>query len=240
MADAVVAMEPVVRSNLTSQVIESVKAYITANDLAPGARLPGERDLAATLGVSRTVAREALKALEAVGILRISAGNGIYVAEHVFPALVDHISFALLRSPQEFRHLLRTRMAIEVGALEEVLENIDEGDLEALELACAKLESAESAGEYVAAEMEFHGGIIAATRNPLLVSLSSLLREFFLSVVPIVNIDRIRQDAVIDANRHRDILDALRRRDIPLARSIISDHIQHQDGPLEEVVASAM
>jgi GntR family transcriptional regulator, transcriptional repressor for pyruvate dehydrogenase complex len=240
MADAVIALEPVVRSNLTSQVVESIKAYITANDLAPGARLPGERELARTLGVSRAVTREALKALEAVGILRICAGNGIYTAEHVFPALVDHISFALLRSPQEFQHLLRTRMAIEIGALEEVLEKIDEVDLAALELACVRLESAESVDEYVAAEMEFHGGIIAATRNPLLVSLSSLLREFFLSVVPIVNVDRIRQDTVIDANRHREILDALRRRDLPLARSIISAHIQHQDGPLEEVVRSAV
>lgn len=230
MTDTLFEFEPVVRTNLTSQVVDSIKGYIAANDLAPGARLPGERELARTLGVSRTVCREALKSLEAVGLLEISAGNGVFVADQVYPALLDHISFALQRSPQEFRHLLRTRVAIEVGALEEVLDNILDSDFEALELSCRALERASNPEEYVAAEMDFHGGIIAASRNPLLIELSSLLREFFLNVVPIVNVDRIPQSTVIDAQHHREVMGALRQKDLQLARSLLSAHIQHQDG----------
>ncbi len=230
MTSETIGMEPVVRTNLTSQVVDSIKGFITANDLAPGAKLPGERELARTLGVSRAVTREALKALEAVGIVDISAGNGIYVSDSVCPTLVDHISFSLQRFPQDLRHLCMTRLAIEVGALEEVLANIDESDFAKLESSCYMLEHAKCVDDWITAEMEFHGGLVAASRNPLLIELSALLRDFFLNVAPIVNIDRISEDTAIDANHHREILDALRIRDLSLARSRLGDHIGHQDG----------
>ncbi len=226
MTTEAIGLEPVVRTNLTTQVVDSIKGYITANDLAPGSKLPGERELARTLGVSRAVTREALKTLEAVGIVEISAGNGVYVSDRVGPALFNHISFALMRFPQEFRHLAMTRLAIEVGALGEVLANINDTDFSKLENTCRRLECARCADEYIAAEMEFHGGLIAASRNPLLIELCALLREFFLDEADMVNVSRIPEDVVIDANSHREILDALRVRDLSLARSRLCHHIE--------------
>jgi len=221
-----IGMEPAVRTNLTSQVVDSIKGYITANDLTPGSKLPGERELARTLGVSRAVTREALKTLEALGVVEISAGSGVYVSDRVGPALFNHISFALMRFPQELSHLAMTRLAIEVGALGEVMANIDDLDFAKLENSCCMLERARSADEYVAAEMEFHGGLIAASRNHLLIELCALLREFFINEVHMVDVDRISEDVLIDANNHREILDALRRQDLSLARNRLSYHIE--------------
>ncbi len=62
------------------RVAEQVERYVQGNGLAPGDRLPGERELCELLGVSRASVREALRALEARGVVRVQHGKGVFVA----------------------------------------------------------------------------------------------------------------------------------------------------------------
>jgi len=70
-------IEPVRRVNLTAKVMDSIKEYIASNDLGPGDRLPSEKVLTSSLNVSRNILREALKSLEAVGLIQIRVGDGM-------------------------------------------------------------------------------------------------------------------------------------------------------------------
>lgn len=65
---------------LFTRVAEQVERYIATNGLVPGDRLPGERDLCALLGVSRTSVREALRSLQARGVVTVRHGKGVFVA----------------------------------------------------------------------------------------------------------------------------------------------------------------
>src|SRR5579885_3166752 len=71
------AVEP---RRLYRQIADQIRALIGRGVVAPGARLPAERDLARQLGVSRPSLREALIALEVEGLLDVRVGSGIYVA----------------------------------------------------------------------------------------------------------------------------------------------------------------
>jgi DNA-binding FadR family transcriptional regulator len=101
-----IEIAPVQRAQLTEQVIERIKEYIEANDLRPGAKLPGERELSQSLGVSRNVTREAIRALQATGILDIQPGNGIFVAEFGFEALANHFNFVIRSQQHQLQFLV--------------------------------------------------------------------------------------------------------------------------------------
>ncbi len=122
-------IEPVRRVNLTAKVMDSIKEYIASNDLGPGDRLPSEKVLTSSLNVSRNILREALKSLEAVGLIQIRVGDGMYVSSFDYASVVDHISFALLRNDPDMSHFLQARLVIEVGMMELVTENVDEPSL---------------------------------------------------------------------------------------------------------------
>ncbi len=66
---------------LFTRVAEQVERYIATNGLAPGDRLPGERELCGLLGVSRTSVREALRSLQARGMVSVQHGKGVFVAK---------------------------------------------------------------------------------------------------------------------------------------------------------------
>ena len=97
---------PVRRVNLMAQVIESLKAYIVENNLTAGSRLPTEKELITMLGVSRNILREALKSLQAVGLIEIRVGDGTYVTDFDYSRIMSHISSVLARKRTDLRYFI--------------------------------------------------------------------------------------------------------------------------------------
>ena len=75
------------RSPLQSEIIRFIQNYISENGLTQGDKLPSQEQLIAMMGVSRTSLREAVKTLEAKGILTVLNGKGIYIADNHREAL---------------------------------------------------------------------------------------------------------------------------------------------------------
>src|SRR5665213_2193187 len=73
------AVAPIERSKLTTSVFERLLSYVVGGDWKPGARIPPERDLCQQLGIARTSLREALKAMELIGMLDSRIGDGTFV-----------------------------------------------------------------------------------------------------------------------------------------------------------------
>jgi len=214
-------LEPVRRMNLTAQVMESVKSYITANDLLPGARLPTEKELTVKLGVSRNILREALKSLEAVGLIEIKVGDGMYVSDFDYSSVVTHISFALSRNEQELEHFIKARLIIEVGALELVAGTVQDADIATLEEFNGNVESATTVEERAEADLEFHRELLAVADNPILSEFGSFLGRFFMEAQYLTG-----QEAKFGtAQAHRSLIAALKARDAELAKQIMTKHI---------------
>ena len=102
---------------VTDKAIEKLKVMISSGELRPGQRLPREPDLAASLGLSRSSLREAVRALSLVRILDVRQGDGTYVSDLSAESLVDTLSFIV-----EFQHdssvleLLEVRRILEPAA----------------------------------------------------------------------------------------------------------------------------
>ena len=99
--------------NLSSQLIDTMTTLIEENNWSPGSKLPNEVELAASLGVSRNIMREAMKILENFGILESKAGIGTFVSETALSAIRNMRFFDNLKSNTSIETILETRIIIE-------------------------------------------------------------------------------------------------------------------------------
>ena len=108
-----------------SFIRDQMKSYILERGLKAGDPLPNEQELMAQLGVGRHPLREAMKALQAVGIIEIRHGYGTYVGEVSLQSLEDGLAFRMSQSMagdlRDVQNVLEVRQAIEVGLADDVV-----------------------------------------------------------------------------------------------------------------------
>jgi GntR family transcriptional repressor for pyruvate dehydrogenase complex len=173
-----IALEPVARQRLTDGAATALREFIVKNRLAPGTRLPAEPSLAASLGVSRNVLRQAVASLNGVGMLRVTQGSGTYVADIADSDVFQHIAAWIGTESLSESDYLEVRVIWERGLYELVMERASVADLDRLdEIASAMLEAEEP--ELSALHEEFHHTLLSATGNPFLVTLGTILQKFF-------------------------------------------------------------
>lgn len=101
-------------------VQEELKRYILANNLKPGDHLPTEQDLVQQLGISRTSLREALKSLQALGLIDAKPGEGMVVRAFNFDAVLGNLSYGMIFEKTELMDLLEIRETLELKFLDKV------------------------------------------------------------------------------------------------------------------------
>jgi GntR family transcriptional regulator, transcriptional repressor for pyruvate dehydrogenase complex len=111
---------PAQRVSLTEAVSEQLTGVILRSELEPGDRLPPERDLARRLQVSRIVVREALRRLEARGLIEIRPGLGSFVVPMADRAVTEPLGLYLRSHGVGLDHLFEVRRALE-GAIAEAV-----------------------------------------------------------------------------------------------------------------------
>ena len=153
---------------LRDQLVQQITDSIRAGRFRPGQRLPTERDLGLQFGVSRSVVRDALRVLEAAGVLGIEHGRGIFVAERSGSALGTFLAAPFL-TPMDLRHLFELRRALETaGAGLAALRAtpLERGKLLAQAEATLLIpdDDLDAFGE---ADQDFHLRLHGATHNPV-------------------------------------------------------------------------
>lgn len=230
------SFEPVERAQLPDQVIESIKNYIEKNGLLHGAKLPGERDLARELGVSRNVTREALRVLQATGILDIQPGNGIFVAEFGFEALANHFSFVIRCQKHQMQYLIEARLLLETSILKLAAKRMQPHDAEKLEQIARSMLITRTIEEDVKAEIEFHSYLVHITGNPVLMEFSGIFNRFFSEAQQLKG-DWFQESEsrLADANEHLDIIQALKHQDVERAQHILESSMRRWELGMEGV-----
>src|SRR2546427_7957203 len=108
-----VDIAPVKSTRIYEEIVRQIKAMISEGRLKSGDQLPPERDLAEKFLVSRTSVREALRALESVGLIEIRPGEGTFVREISVEALVEPLALVLLSQRAMIEELFEARRLLE-------------------------------------------------------------------------------------------------------------------------------
>lgn len=220
------ALKRVHRSHL---VRDELLAAIKRRELKPGDPIPSERRLGETFGVSRVSVREALRSLEAMGLVEIHHGRGSFVSQGPAEGYVEPFSSWLEVHRDAVLELLKVRGALDELAAGEASR--EHGDDDLMRLRAAQSEFAELAGregasleELTELDVAFHLAIARAAHGELLLRLSDDLHHRLSESREAVFALRTR--ATESAAEHATIVDAIARRDAGAARTAVARHIE--------------
>ncbi|WP_435748212.1 FadR/GntR family transcriptional regulator [Microbacterium sp. PMB16] len=213
--------------SLASRVTESMLTSIAAGSLAPGQWLPSERELSDQFGVSRTVIREAVRGLEAKGVIEVRSGRGARVA-HVDSSRVSE-SLQLYLSGAQTEQLLgpseisEVRETLELRLVELACERATEADIAEIGATLQAMADAATDGEAAVHDAEFHRRIAVATHNALFVALLESLNAV---MKPLRERSlELEGRRALALEQHGAVFDALRQRDARAAREAMSGHL---------------
>jgi DNA-binding FadR family transcriptional regulator len=218
---------PVVNGRVSADIVDQIKTMIRDGRLKPGDQLPPERDLTKQLGVSRVSVRDALRALEATGLIevRVGARGGAFVTAPAPRLVGEGIADMLMLSRVTPAEVTEARMVFELALLELACERATEEDLAALEDVCDRADTSLAAGAYdPALSTEFHTLLARSTHNVALALFAeSLQGPLRLSLEQAQRADP--ETGRVGALEHRALVDALRARDADAAKAIMSEHL---------------
>ncbi|TQN40883.1 GntR family transcriptional regulator [Blastococcus colisei] len=215
---------PVAVGRISQAIVEQVRALIRTGELGIGARLPSERELGERFGVSRVTVREALRVLEASGLIEIRVGSrgGAFVTAPTTRRVGEGITDLLSLSALSAAEVTEAREVFELGIVPLVCERATEGELDELVQLCDEAERARDAGTYtVTMSFDFHLQVAAAAHNPALVMLMRSLREPVL-----MSLREAQHEGRQGVAEHRTFVEAVRTRDPDRAQRIMADHLQ--------------
>lgn len=209
---------------LGRQVADILADKIIAGEFREESLLPSERELCQTLGVSRTVVREAVKSLESRGLVRVEHGRGSVVQAPHYGPLSDALKMLLRRRKHLVADLLELRKVLEIYMVMRAAERRTESNLAAMERYLEKMsESPDEPEGYINADLEFHMEIARATQNPVLLVLlepvSELSRESRARSFSGPRMVKLR------ARQHREILNCIRIKDVAGAEAAMRKHL---------------
>ena len=229
-SDAPEPLAALPRERLADRAAEAIKDYILVNRLSNGDRLPSEAELAGALKVSRHMIRQAASSLEAVGIIRVVHGSGMYVGD-----VANTDVFRLLASWINTRELddgefIEVRSGFERSVFELAVQRATDDDLDQLATIAVALRGAATEDEAARRHDEFHQALLASTGNRFLMALGTILTRFFWSLAYTApHVHRVPWDET--RQRHLKLVDLLRRRraeDVPamIALHLATDRVE--------------
>ena len=209
---------------LSDKVADLLLEGIIARRLKPGERLPSERELGEQFGVSRTVIREAVRALAAKGVIDVRTGSGLRVAA-VHPSTVsESMSLFLRGSTLDYPKVHEVRAMLEVEMAGLAAQRATDEDIAELRGVCARMEAETDVEAASRHDVEFHRAIARATHNDLHLLLLDSIGDALIE---------IRRENLAGGSgpdtlaSHREILERIAARDSEGARQAMRAHLEN-------------
>jgi GntR family transcriptional repressor for pyruvate dehydrogenase complex len=213
--------------SLSDKVVEQLTEAIVSHRLAPGERLPSERDLGDKFQVSRTVVREAIRSLAARGLVRVTSGRGVEVNELGSEHVADSMRLVVRgREGLDYGKVNEVRTALEVQTAGLAAERAKPQDIERLERLCDDHERSLRSGDMGNAsevDFQFHRELTRAADNDLLLgmldSIADVLREVRNQSM---NLPHVGEEGL---EAHRRILKSVKAKNPAAARKAMTEHL---------------
>jgi GntR family transcriptional repressor for pyruvate dehydrogenase complex len=217
-------------NRISQNIVEQIRENILAGKLKPGDRLPSEKELSLEFGVSKASLREALRALESLGMLEVKQGmsGGAFVKEvDLETARNNMFNYIFFQNPSigEFTQL---RTLVEPQVTEIAASIITDADLDYLEDNLNQTREIMDSGPfYYDLDTKFHHRIAKISGNRLICFLIDSLKNAIVQIKLQLELDRDFSIQVYKA--HMRIFDALQKRDPQNARAEMHRHIVEVD-----------
>jgi GntR family transcriptional repressor for pyruvate dehydrogenase complex len=222
--------ETVRRNKVYEEVARQIERLILKK-LKPGDKLPSERELAETLGVSRSSIRDAIRSLELMGMVEPRQGAGTIVREISSESLANPLANVLKRKEELVSELLDFRKMLEPPLAARAAARISADEISEMEEILQRQQEKQNQGEAAVAEdAEFHYSIALASGNSVVLKVLDILMDLLRGTRErSLQVEGRPQRSLAG---HRRILAALKRHDAEAAKSAMRRHIED----VEEIV----
>lgn len=211
------------RASAMTDTVSQLVSSILSGDVPPGGKLPPERRLAEMMGVGRSAVREALKALDLLGLIEIRQGDGTYLSRGASDLLPQVVEWGMLLGVPQTRDLIEARSHLEVILAQLAAERTDDAGAASLGERLLSMELAESASDFAQADADFHLTVADLAGNKvladILVNIKSLLQVWVLRAI------RQTGERASTIEQHRAVYEAIRSRDAAAAGAAMERHI---------------
>ena len=235
---AIFGAEEIAPSRLGDAVIERLTQAIVDGRLKPGDLLPSESQIAASFGVSKPIAREALRELAAMGVIQVQQGKVSRVRAIDSAPLERFFRFAVGRTEQGLHDAVELRRVLEPQIARLAAQRHGATDLARLrEILAAMQGSLGDVARWIAADLAFHRQLAAMTHNGLIAlqmkGLEPVIRQMMVRFND--RAARTRADWKETLRRHARIADALAARDPQAAEAAMQRHFEAADSAIAEI-----
>lgn len=210
---------PLKKGSVVVQIIDRIKRALLNGEVRPGDFLPSETELTRSLGVGKSSVREAVKMLQAMGIVEVRQGQGTMIREIPGNDYLDSMAFHLLLTRRLTQDILDLRLMFEPAYTVMAMRRATGEDVARIGAAVERLERAVRLGTQRAEDdLAFHQAILDATHNPLVVRIGETLMQLYEASIG-TSMKLIPDIALAD---HRAIYEAFRARDEAAVRQAIA------------------
>jgi GntR family transcriptional repressor for pyruvate dehydrogenase complex len=208
------------------EILLEINNLIKEDGLKPGDRLPSERELAERLRVGRSSVREALRALELLGLITTRRGEGTFIQSYRQNKLIDIIGFFILKDFKTRRDLVEMRKILEIDAVRLACQRATEKHYAEMERIIQMAEEKIARGEIPTEEdYLFHRAICRSSRNSVLHRIWAPLIEYSKAV----RTESLSREGRAEEGmkEHKEILEAIREKNEDLAVERMKKHLEN-------------
>ncbi|MCM0756155.1 FadR family transcriptional regulator [Desulfovibrio aminophilus] len=171
---------PLFQGSVVLLVIDRIKQALINDELKPGDYLPSESELTRNLGVGKSSVREAIKMLQAMGILEVRRGQGTRIREHPSEDALNSMVFQMILAKGITKDMLDLRKMFEPAYTVMAMARATEEDIREIRQALETFEKAVTENRQSSSDdLAFHMAILRATHNPLVIRVGETMMELF-------------------------------------------------------------
>ena len=230
---------PVKPKRISEEIVKQLKSLIFSGKLRPGEKLPPERELAKSLNVSRVSLREALNALQGMGLIEIQQGNRTFVRPITTRSIYDPLVSFCKESPQNFLQIFEIRKILDIGSVSLAAERAEPKHITKLETIVNQMEDDLKNNRLGAKpDLDFHLEIVTATQNQVYSHLATtvydlLQEEMRIAWGGIFN-NAASKTALLE--QHIRIIDSIKSHDPKKARQAAREHLEFAEKKWKEAL----
>ena len=235
-------IKPIKTQKIYKQIVDQIGQLVAEGQLKPGDRLPSERELVERFQVSRASIREAISALEMMGLIEVRSGEGTYIRQINIDSVVAPLAWMLFIEKDTDLELYEARKILEVQAAGLAAARAEDDEIndvfEALEIMRMDLVN-QRLGED--ADHSFHYAIAKATHNKILFRLMNTISDTMRKTLK-TSRSRLYEDRNSPERlykEHFSIYEAIRDHDVEQAQKLMLDHLVGVEKQLESYLLTA-
>lgn len=227
-------IEPKENEKVYFLVIEHIKTLAQKGEISFGSKIPSERELMATLGLSRNSIREALRSLENMGIIESRHGQGNFLVNNMGKGLSSVFSMLLFTRQSNYIEISQFRRFIEIGAYLLAMKNAGEEDLKKLEYILEAMD-VRHGSDRAETDKKFHDEIIELSGNHLLGILNEALSDMFTTIITEMTEKVTLEEWEKLRECHWGVYESLAQKNVHEGIRMIREHYNVLDEKLEKM-----